>query len=594
MSMRQSRIPRYNASLFLFIPFLLYLTLNLSLLSTVFVEDVVAYVAQFSPEIKAFIESEGEAVEEMDQYDVYDSDDEDDGFAGIYLITFLGTSLLVQLFNLPIKIFFRRKRKGREISPFILNYTRRCINFSPEIITFIVLLGALFLHDNMRDYMNSLPRKEFLYSALRNIYIISSFTTVLVLLLIYLGQKFRVQTKYIDHVYDSEELKKTPLGLNFPGMRGRFFITTIFVSLIPLIIVIFFVFFSIESVNLFKTMTNVEFKLLFGQWIDIIQIFTDQDPKQLILGELDIERVYFISNFGIAQLVFGIIPGLLCTFLFILLVVHWSNSSILKPVNELILAMKKVQNGDLDAYTTVRSREETGLLSAGFNEMLDGLKDRDKIKSLFGQYLSAEISEEILRGNVDLDGSIYEATILIADIRGFTTLSESITPHETISFLNEYYNVMIDVIHRHGGIIDKFLGDGIMVLFGVPVSSKDHADRAISAAFEMREKLAIFNERRKSEGLFTIDIGIGIHSGEVVAGNVGNADKLEYTVIGDTVNVASRIEALTKKFETGLLIGESVYNNLSTQSEFKLSFEKIDGVTLRGKRAKINLLKLIS
>lgn len=590
MSMKKSRIPRYNASLFLFIPFFLYIVLNLSLVSTVFVEDIVSSIVKFSPNIRSFIKSEGES----GSYEVFDSERVTGGFGWIYLVTFLGISLLVQLFNLPIKLFFRRLRKGVNPDGFIRTYTELLINYSPEIISSIVLTGALYLHISIKRYMSILPKEEFLYQAMRNIFIISLFTTVLALLLIYLGQKFRVQTKYIEHVYTKEQLKERPRGFNFPGLRGRFFITTIFVSLIPLIIVVFYLFFSLESIEVFNGMSSSEFNLLFGQWIDIIEIFTEQDPKTLILGSARVNSTYFISSFGIAQLVFGIIPGLFCTFLFILLVVHWSNSSILKPVNELLAAMKKVQKGDLDSYTIVRSREETGHLSAGFNEMLDGLKDRDKIKSLFGQYLSAEISEEILKGNVDLDGSIYEASILIADIRGFTTLSESITPHETISFLNDYYNVMIEVIHRHGGIIDKFLGDGIMVLFGVPVSSRDHADRAISAAFEMRQKLEVFNSRREADGLFTIDIGIGIHSGEVVAGNIGNADKLEYTVIGDTVNVASRIESLTKKFETGLLIGESVYNNLSTRSEHKDSFTKIDGVSLRGKRSKVNLLKLKS
>ncbi|MBN2618598.1 MAG: adenylate/guanylate cyclase domain-containing protein [Spirochaetales bacterium] len=594
-----TKVPRYNSILFLLFPFFIYTVLNFSLVSSIFTEELVKFSTQLKPNIRSVIAAEKEGSSEFLNLDVPYSDlNQDEKIKRIYTRDYAGVIfvifILILLFNLPIKKYFKCKRKNRTITNFTVAYTKFFINFSPEIIGGIVFLGSCYIHFSLYRLLKSIPQGEFMSRAVRNILIVSIFTFILVLLLVYLGQKFRVQTKYIQWVFSEEELKRRPNGFNFPGLRGRFFITTIFITFIPLAIVLFYIISSFTTISSLKDLSVDQFNFLLGDWVKIIDIFSDVDPRSLVLNELDVDSIQYIDSFGVMQLFLGIVPGLFFSLIYIIKIVSWSNTSILKPINELLFAMKKVAKGNLDSYTVVRSREETGELAYGFNQMLDGLKDRDRIKSLFGQYLSAEISEEILKGNVDLDGSMYQATILFADIRGFTSLSETITPHQTISFLNEYYNVMIDVIHQHGGIIDKFLGDGVLVLFGVPIASIDHADRAVSAAFKMREKLEEFNSKRESEGLFTIKIGIGIHTGEVIAGNVGNSNKLEYTVIGDTVNVASRIESLTKQFETELLIGETVYNNLSLNSTVKKRFEKLDGVTLRGKRVKVNLLKLIS
>jgi len=514
-------------------------------------------------------------------------------YAKDFSVTLVVIGFSVALFNLPFKIFFFKKRRKKQPKPLESRYTKLLINFSPEIITTIVLLGTIYIHYSIFHTFKQAPNNNFFSGAMNNIFIVSVFTSTLVVILVYFGQKFRVQTRYIQHVFSKERLTKKPTGFNFPGLRGRFFITTIFITFIPLIIVMFYVISSFKIVSSISDLSNVEFNFLFKDWIELISMFTQKDPKNLILTALDGGSVPYIDTFGVFQLFLGIIPGLFFSLIYIFKIVSWSNYSILKPINELLVSMKSVSKGNLDSYTIVRSREETGQLSYGFNQMLNGLKERERIKSLFGQYLSAEISEEIIKGNVDLNGSMYKATILFADIRGFTTLSESITPHETISFLNEYYNVIIDVIQKYGGIIDKFMGDGILVLFGIPITSKDHADRAVNASFEIHEKLKQFNKDRESAGLFTVKIGIGIHTGDVIAGNVGNSNKLEYTVIGDTVNIASRIESLTKKFETELLIGESVYDNLSLNNKNRERFQKLDGVILRGKRVKVNLLKFI-
>lgn len=592
------KIPRYHAFSFLILPFVIYFFLNFSFVSTIFLKEIVTYGSVILPDIEFFTTVNEVIDSKFIDFNITDIKlSPEDRIKRIYTRDFIGTifalSLLVFFFNLPFKMFFGKKRKNKPIPFLIDSYTKRYINFSPEIITGIVALGTLYIHFSFYRLYTAAPDGILIKDAIQNILIISIFTSILVLLLIYFGQKFRVQTRYIDHVFTIERLRKKPLGFNFPGLRARFFITTIFLTFIPLIIVLFYVFTGVRTISNISALSTTQFNFLFGDAIDLIKAFSDVDAKSFIINEMDINSSSYIDSFGIMQMIFGIIPGLFFALIYILKMVVWSNSSILKPIKELLKSMKDVSKGDLDSYTIVRSREETGQLSYGFNQMLDGLKDRERIKSLFGQYLSAEISEEILKGNIDLNGSMYQATILFADIRGFTTLSESITPHETIDFLNDYYNVLIDVIHQYGGIIDKFMGDGILVLFGVPIKSKDHADRAVSAAFEIQNRLLEFNKDRIEKGSFNVKIGIGIHTGEVIAGNVGNSNKLEYTVIGDTVNIASRIESLTKKFDTELIIGESVYDNLSSKNKYKDSFEKLNGVVLRGKRIKVNLLKQV-
>ncbi len=595
--MKKIQTPRYNSITFLFLPFFIYFALNFSFVGTMFLKELVNYSSAIIPLIKDIsieLDKGERAFEgfELKENDITPDDEVKSIYARDISRTFISIAIIILIFNLPIKYFFNRKRRGKKIHPFFVKYTKSLINFSPEIIGLIFLLSTVYIHKSLYTMLTTLSQDLSTYSLLRKILIISLFTSTLVLLLVYFGQKFRVQTKYIHHVFSKERLKRKPKGFNFPGLRGRFFITTIFLTFIPLIIVLFYVISSMNVAGDLSELSQGQIEFLFGDLLGLIRLLPAKE-SDVVTKELFAGTGYrYIDFFGLIQLFTGVIPGLFFSFIYILKIVTWSNASILKPIKELLHSMKNVEKGNLDSYTVVRSREETGQLASGFNQMLDGLKERDKIKSLFGQYLSAEISEEILKGNVDLSGSMYKATILFADIRGFTTLSEKISPHETISFLNEYYNVLIDVIHQYGGIIDKFMGDGILVLFGVPIASKDHADRAVAAAFTMQERLKEFNKSRLEKGDFVVRIGIGIHTGDVIAGNVGNSNKLEYTVIGDTVNVASRIENLTKKYETEMLIGESVYESLSTTNKNRERFQKLDGVTIRGKRLKVNLLKL--
>lgn len=227
--------------------------------------------------------------------------------------------------------------------------------------------------------------------------------------------------------------------------------------------------------------------------------------------------------------------------------------------DSMVRAMRRVQGGQIDTRLTVVSADEFADLYQGFNHMTGGLQERERLRDAFGRYVAPEIAEQVVREGVSLGGDMVEASILFADIRNFTGLSERLTPAAVVDLLNHYFAAIDPAIRGEGGWINKFGGDSLLAVFGAPVPHPDHAARAVRAAVAMRAALARFNDAQAAAGRPTIGIGIGVHSGAFIAGSVGSPDRLEYTVIGDAVNVAARIQALNKTFHTDILISEDAY-----------------------------------
>ncbi|HEY0368787.1 MAG TPA: adenylate/guanylate cyclase domain-containing protein [Chthoniobacterales bacterium] len=237
----------------------------------------------------------------------------------------------------------------------------------------------------------------------------------------------------------------------------------------------------------------------------------------------------------------------------------WIARGVSKPVLELAAGARQIAVGDYQHRVDVRQQDELGSLADSFNHMSQGLAERDRVRDLLGKVVSAEVATELLRKEVVLGGEEREVTILFSDLRNFTAMSERLGPHEILALLNRYFTRMSGIIEKHGGVIDKYVGDALMALFGAPLTTPRDADHALLAAIEMSDALDELNREWAERGLRPIDLGIGINTDVVVAGNMGSATRLNYTVIGDGVNLASRLEGLTKtpEYATRIIVSAS-------------------------------------
>lgn len=235
------------------------------------------------------------------------------------------------------------------------------------------------------------------------------------------------------------------------------------------------------------------------------------------------------------------------------------SSSLTQPIKSLFAATEQIVDGNFDVSLQATSTDEIGALAVAFKDMASGLKERDKIKTAFGKFHSKEVAQKLLSGEIKLGGERKQATVFFSDIRGFTAMSESMSPDQVVAMLNEYMTEMVRIIFHWEGVVDKYIGDAIMAVWGVPEVNPNDAYNSVRASLEMREFMLKFNEEKKTLGQPQLGIGIGLHSGEVLAGNIGSEERLEYTIIGDTVNQASRIEGANKATGSDILISAETY-----------------------------------
>ena len=214
-----------------------------------------------------------------------------------------------------------------------------------------------------------------------------------------------------------------------------------------------------------------------------------------------------------------------------------------------------------------------------------------KIQKAMGKYLSYDVMQNVVKNidNISLGGKRANITVLFADIRNFTSISESMDANSVSMILNEYFSALVPIIEEHNGVLNKFMGDAILAIFGEPKKSENHALDAVKCAYKMLKKVKYLQDKWIEEGKPRIEIGIGISSGEAFIGNIGSQNRLEYTVIGDTVNTASRIENYNKVYKTNLLISESTYEKVKDYVDVII----IKNVAIRGKANKINLYEVI-
>lgn len=265
--------------------------------------------------------------------------------------------------------------------------------------------------------------------------------------------------------------------------------------------------------------------------------------------------------------------------------------SISVPIGQIAGEFERFQTGrplkqNLDIYRA----DDLGRFSEMFENLVSTIHERDFLQRTFGRYMSQQVLDEIMDGQVELGGERQRATVLFADIRNFTRLTERMQPEEVVRLLNDYFEHMVQGITDYNGIPDKFLGDGILAVWGVPVDSQDHQSNGVRGGLAMLENLKTFNEKRREMDRPVLTIGTSVHTGELIAGNIGSRQKMEYTVVGDTVNTCSRMESLNKELNSVMTISEAVYSQLDPP--LKNYFDRAGQVQPRGKDEEISIYTL--
>lgn len=269
----------------------------------------------------------------------------------------------------------------------------------------------------------------------------------------------------------------------------------------------------------------------------------------------------------------------------------WIARGVSRPVLQLASGAREIAAGNYNYRVDLKQEDEIGSLATSFNQMSAGLAERDRVRDLLGKVVSPAIASELLRKNVTLGGEQREVTVLFSDLRDSTRMSEALRPEEMLTILNHYFTRMSGIVEKHGGVVDKYVGDALMALFGAPVASADDADRALRAALEMTTALDELNEQWQRDGLPNIGVGIGINTGVVVAGNMGSERRLNYTVIGDGVNVAWRLEELTKtpEYDARIIVSGSTL----VKAKDKYHTRRLGEVAVKGKRIATEIFALL-
>lgn len=323
---------------------------------------------------------------------------------------------------------------------------------------------------------------------------------------------------------------------------------------------------------------------LIGGLTPILLVILSQVRARALLNAENPEAI--LNNLIFVQL-FILAVGLVAGVITAILVAR----AIVGPLQVLQEAMGHVEKNELNTRIVVTTNDELGYLSERFNAMTDGLRQGERLRKLFGLYVSAEVAQLAVKTGAGLGGTLVNCSVMFSDIRDFTTLSEQIPPGQLVELINRYMTAMVSVIVHHGGVITRFGGDSILAVFGTPLNPmNDHADRAVRTAIEMRKALATFNQEAATAHLPTLESGIGIASGPAIAGNVGGKERIEYTVMGDAVNLAARLEDKTKDTGFPILVSDETYRALNEASD--VNARPLTDVQIKGKRDGVTVYAL--
>lgn len=309
-------------------------------------------------------------------------------------------------------------------------------------------------------------------------------------------------------------------------------------------------------------------------------------PSTTVIGVfkviLSIDQLYLV----IRSLERLIIIVSVCVFIFLsagLLIM--SRGLVVNPLQRFFPTLEKIERGDYSLPIAVKNNDEINVLAGHVNKMAAGLKEREFVKDTFSRYVPKEVVDQLLERKIRprLEGELREITVFFSDLRGFTRMTERLGAEEIVRLLNRYFSAMTEIAIQFDGMIDKFAGDEIMILFGAPIGHDDDPMRAVRMGTAMQAELQDLNREFQREGLEKLEIGIGIATGKVVAGNIGSEKRLNYSVIGDTVNLAAR---LVSKADAGeMLISESTYRFVKASFKCK----SLGRIRVKGKKKRVEV-----
>jgi class 3 adenylate cyclase len=502
----------------------------------------------------------------------------------IVRVVIMFTIIAGYIVNFPFKRYFARKRKRKPISEKLRYYCKRVLLFTPYINAGILFIGYLVLHGYMfyvlrsgKGFEDAMSRDLFL-----QFFYVSLVAYMLIILFVFFWQKHRVHIVYLEHVFDEKELYSRLKYLRKDRISGRLWISSGMTTLLPLTIVIVYIILAITPIRSLGTLTEEQRNTLMGPYHSVINT-----------GKEALDQMFYVNAVDNILMFVGISMGVIVALIYIIFFVRWTTAGILSPVKELLYNMRWTGEGHVNNYTVVRTNDEIGELSEGYNNMTHRLMEYiDRISGMneayvkfvprqFLQFLGKDNFTDIKLG----DQVQKEMSILFCDIRSFTDLSEEMTPKENFDFINHYLGIMEPVIRKNNGFIDKYIGDSIMALFGESV------DDAIQAAVDMRRQIIKFNEERRAMKKTEINIGTGIHTGNLMLGIVGSQDRMEGTVISDSVNLASRLEGLTKIYGASIIISEDALIKLKNPVKFQYRF--LDIAKVKGKRESVYIFEIL-
>lgn len=308
-------------------------------------------------------------------------------------------------------------------------------------------------------------------------------------------------------------------------------------------------------------------------------LYTSEDGTMEIVAV--IQRSYGENSQNVEQFRALLIQFYLLVLVLSLIAVVVLARSITRPVSNLAEVVSRIEAGNYDEQAVVQSWDEIGELAQSVNSMAKGLAEKEKVRDLLGKVVSHQIAEELLNNPVELGGEERTATILFSDIRGFTSFCEGLSPAAVLTELNKVLSTISDIVEVHDGVVDKYQGDAVMALFGVPIKGNDDAGNAMAAALEIIQALKTSDT--------SLEACVGINTGIVVAGNLGSSNRLNYSVIGDTVNLSARLESLTRLYNVSNIVSKA-----SAEAAPQFCYRELDEVRVAGKSEAVVIMELLA